>query len=422
MMQTLNKREEIQLILDDNMIAEFLLQQPELPLQKASFIQMILLDEITDLLNKVWSCADVLALCKKLNPAWYQTEPKEGWLEYTYWSIISWSYPDSVAIEQNHEWQQGVKFFVRVLRCVLDAERLHKPFDPFTDFQFLQPDTIHNYVVRDEYSRFLFHFRELYLYELMYIGKEIFFFNTLSHIAGVHYVAMHVARQLKEAGVPISVGLVSGAAIGHDIGKFGCKQSEMKRMAHLHYYYTGQWFEEKNMPTIAHIAINHSTWDLELENLPLESLVLIYADFRVRREECDAPKEKMGIFSLKDSFHIILSKLENVDAAKEQRYRYVYAKLKDFEDYMESLGVNTDFSTDTLTPVKQKNIALVDADEAVTSYKFLAIRHNIWLMEFLNTETSLGTLLEAARSESDWKNTRTYIHILEEYYIYLTQR
>lgn len=420
--ESMQHREEVQKILDDNMVAEFLLQQPSLPLQKASFMQMILLDEIVSLLETQWDCTDVLRLCQKLNPEWYKTEPQQGWLEYSYWSIISWSYPESVELEQHEAYRQGVLFFVRVLRCVLDAEHLYKPFDPFSDFAFLNPESIQNYVVREEYSRFLFHFRELYLYELMYIGKDIFYFNTLSHIAGVHYVAMHVAKQLKDAGVPISVGLVSGAAIGHDIGKFGCKQSEMKRMAHLHYYYTGQWFEEKNMPTIAHIAVNHSTWDLELENLPLESLVLIYADFRVRREECDAPKEKMGIFSLKDSFHIILSKLENVDEAKEQRYRYVYAKLKDFEDYMESLGVNIDFTTDVLQPHPQKNIALVDADEAVTSYKFLAIRHNIWLMEFLNTETSLGTLLEAARSETDWKNTRTYIHILEEYYIYLTQR
>lgn len=60
--------------------------------------------------------------------------------------------------------------------------------------------------------------------------------------------------------------------------------------------------------------------------------------------------KKEGIFTLKDSFHIILSKLENVDAVKERRYRYVYAKLKDFEDYMESLGVNTDFSSRKLQP------------------------------------------------------------------------
>lgn len=416
--------EDIQIIFEKNVISEFFLQQPQLLLQEAETQQETLKYGVINLLEGTtsWTCAGVLQLCQETCPRWYAEKPEQGWLEYTYWYIIHWSYPDSVQMEFPAVFQNGVNFFIRVLRCLLDYTLAHKTFHPFTDFAFLDLDTLPDDIIKEEYERFLYYFRELYLYELMYIGKEIFFFNTLSHIAGVHYVAMHVACQLKEAGVPINLALVSGAAVGHDIGKFGCKPTEMKRMAHLHYYYTGQWFEEKNMPTIAHIAVNHSTWDLELENLPLESLVLIYADFRVRREECEAPKEKMGIFTLKESFHIILSKLENVDAAKERRYQYVYAKLKDFEDYMMSLGVNTDFTTKQLTPVSHKDIALVDAQEAIINFKFLTIRHNIWLMEFLNTETSFGTLLEAARSEKDWKNTRAFIHIFEEYYTYMTQR
>lgn len=416
--------EEIQTIFEQNVITEFFLQQPDLLLHDAEIAQNALKQGVLALLEKGedWTCAEVLELCQQVFPQWYVETPEKGWLEYIYWYIISWSYPGSVFMEFPDRFRSGSAFFARVLRCVLDYTLQHKQFNPFSDFEFLDMEELPDHLIKEEYERFLFHFRNLYLYELMYIGKEIFFFNTLSHIAGVHYVAMHVAKQLKEAGVPINLALVSGAAVGHDIGKFGCKPSEMRRMAHLHYYYTGQWFAEKNMPTIAHIAVNHSTWDLELENLPLESLVLIYADFRVRRDECDAPKEKMGIFSLKDSFHIILSKLENVDAAKERRYRYVYSKLKDFEDYMQSLGVNTDFSADHLQPVARKDIALVDAQEAITSFKYLAIRHNIWMMEFLNTETSFGTLLEAARSEKDWKNTRAYIHIFEEYYTYMTQR
>lgn len=416
--------DDVQTIFEQNVISEFFLGQPQLLLRRAETQQEELKYGVIALLEQTvpWSCADVLRLCQEICPQWYEETPKKGWLEYTYWYIISWSYPDSVVMEFPASFQPGADFFMRVLRCMLDYTQAHKQFDPFTDFAFLDLDTLPDHIIKEEYKRFLYYFRTLYLYELMYIGKEIFFFNTLSHIAGVHYVAMHVARQLKDAGVPINLALVSGAAVGHDIGKFGCKPSEMRRMAHLHYYYTGQWFEEKNMPTISHIAVNHSTWDLELENLPLESLVLIYADFRVRREECDAPKEKMGIFTLKDSFHIILSKLENVDTAKERRYRYVYAKLKDFEDYMLSLGVNTDFTSRERVLTEQKDIALVDAQEAITNFKFLAIRHNIWLMEFLNTETSFGTLLEAARSEKDWKNTRAYIHIFEEYYTYMTQR
>lgn len=416
--------DEVQAIFEQNVISEFFLQQPQLLLRQAEPQQEELKYGVVALLEQPtpWTCAEVLSLCQEICPQWYEAEPEKGWLEYTYWYIISWSYPGSVFMEFPKKFQPGADFYIRVLRCVLDYTRAHKAFDPFSDFEFLDLDALPDHIIKEEYERFLYYFRKLYLYELMYIGKEIFFFNTLSHIAGVHYVAMHVARQLKEAGVPINLALVSGAAVGHDIGKFGCKPSEMRRMAHLHYYYTGQWFDEKKMPTIAHIAVNHSTWDLELENLPLESLVLIYADFRVRREECNAPKEKMGIFTLKESFHIILSKLENVDEAKERRYRYVYAKLKDFEDYMENLGVNTDFSSRKLQPMEQKDIALVDAQESITQFKFLAIRHNIWLMEFLNTETSFGTLLEAARSEKDWKNTRAYIHIFEEYYTYMTQR
>ena len=415
---------QLQTIMEQNVISEFFLKQPALLLRRAEGQHEDLKYGMVALLEReeAWSCADVLALCAEICPQWYEETPEQGWLEYTYWYIISWSYPGSVMMEFPKQFEAGAEFFIRVLRCMLDYTKAHKEFDPFTDFEFLDVSAMPDNVIKEEYERFLYYFRKYYLYELMYIGKEIFFFNTLSHIAGVHYVAMHVARQLKEAGVPIDLPLVSGAAVGHDIGKFGCRPSEMRRMAHLHYYYTGRWFDEKNMPTIAHIAVNHSTWDLELENLPLESLVLIYADFRVRRDECGAPKEKMGIFTLKSSFDIILSKLENVDAAKERRYRYVYAKLKDFENYMESLGVNTDFSSRQLNPPAHKDIALVDAQESITSFKFMAIRHNIWLMEFLNTETAFGTLLEAARSEKDWKNTRAYIHIFEEYYTYMTQR
>ena len=45
----------------------------------------------------------------------------------------------------------------------------------------------------------------------------------------------------------------------------------------------------------------------------------------------------MHIFSLDESFDVILNKLDNVDSAKENRYKKVYKRLKDFEDYIISL-------------------------------------------------------------------------------------
>lgn len=50
----------------------------------------------------------------------------------------------------------------------------------------------------------------------------------------------------------------------------------------------------------------------------MESLILIYADFRVKNNGYDEKgKEIMGFYSLASSFAVILNKLDNVDTAKK---------------------------------------------------------------------------------------------------------
>ena len=183
----------------------------------------------------------------------------------------------------------------------------------------------------------------------MRIGADITPFNTLGHISGVHYVAMYTARQLYDAGVPVDLGLISAAAASHDIGKYGCRKHEENRVPYLHYYYTDYCLNRYKLPVIAHIAANHSTWDLELENLSVESLLLIYADFRTKSTREDG-KEIIHFYSLKEAFDVILSKLDNVDEAKKHRYEKVYARLRDFEDYMTEHGYDPDYGA---RPVKR---------------------------------------------------------------------
>ncbi len=67
----------------------------------------------------------------------------------------------------------------------------------------------------------------------------------------------------------------------------------------------------------AHIASNHSTWDLELENLSIESLILIYSDFRVKSRR-ENGEEKVYFYTLTDAFDVILGKLDNVDEKEKQ--------------------------------------------------------------------------------------------------------
>lgn len=55
-------------------------------------------------------------------------------------------------------------------------------------------------------------------------------------------------------------------------------------------------------------------------------------------------REITKIYTLKDSFDVILSKLDNVDEAKRNRYRVVYSRLYEFERYMRSKGVDVDLT------------------------------------------------------------------------------
>lgn len=135
---------------------------------------------------------------------------------------------------------------------------------------------------------------------------------------------MHIARQLKDKGIPIDLGRVSGAAAGHDIGKFGCRPEEKHKIAYYHYYYTYHWFTVLGIEYIKQVAVYHSTWDLEIESLSVESLVLIYSDFCVKRH-----KETEGFFSMKflpikDAFNVIMDKLDALDVNKKRRYEKVF--------------------------------------------------------------------------------------------------
>ena len=149
------------------------------------------------------------------------------------------------------------------------------------DIDLLEEAALADSPYRASYLRFARAYRREFVYEMMRLGLEATPFCTLEHIAGVHYVAMSAARDLQRAGFPVDLALVSGSSIGHDIGKFGCRPGE--RVPYLHYYYTDQWFKRRRIPHIGHIAANHSVWDLELENLSVESLLLIYADFASSR-------------------------------------------------------------------------------------------------------------------------------------------
>jgi nicotinic acid mononucleotide adenylyltransferase len=375
--------------------------------------------------NNDYSCKKILDLCiDMMNEISYPNAPND-WLNYIYQYTLNKSFPEAVNIIFLSSLAPACEIYLRVLRVLSEAQKYSKDgtWQSLYPMIFLSPQEEGALEHPEEYKKFLKAFKHNYIYEMMKLNGEVYGFNTLDHICGVHYLSLHIARQLQQSGIPVDLGRVSGAAAGHDIGKYGCKHSELKRVPYLHYYYSDQWFKRYGITYIRNIALNHSTWDLELENLSLESLILIYSDFRVKNKTVNKAVQ-MHIFTLKESFEVILEKLDNVDDAKEKRYKRVYGKLEDFERFLISIGIEIELNTNNFKPSfeqRDTNYSLMHGTEIIDNLKYLAIKHNINLMFQLRDEYSLDAILELARSEQDWKNFREYIRIFQEYSTYLTQ-
>lgn len=353
--------------------------------------------------------------------------PPEGWLEHCYGYILNALFPHIAGPDDTQRFAKGRATALQLLRGVFEYERKTLPFDPTMQMCLLSDAEIAEGGFTREYLTMRRFMKSRYIYEFMRIGSDIRPFNTLGHVSGVHYVATYMADQLYRAGVPVDLGLISGAAATHDIGKYGCRKNEEKRVPYLHYYYTDYCLNRFDMPTIAHIAANHSTWDLELENLSVESLLLIYADFRVKSSRGADGHEIIHFYSLAEAFDVILGKLDNVDEAKKHRYQKVYNKLRDFEGYMTEHGAVTELPVPSIplreddpVPVRRETV-LLHGRCVTDQVKFRAVDHNIRLMSRFNSSSSFAGLIESARSENQWKNIRTYISILGEYSTYMTE-
>ena len=366
------------------------------------------------------TCAQVLELCTPALDQLVPEAPEKGWGAFCYRYISDLMFPRESFAPEKERYGAGAEFFLAVLQQLLDLERAALPFDPMLDFQFLTEEELSLCDAAKDYRRFLAAWREEYVYELMRLGLEYTPFKTLSHISGVHYIAMTAARGLQQAGVDVDLALISGAAATHDVGKFGCRPGE--RVPYLHYYYTDQWLTARKMGAISHIASNHSTWDLELEDLSVESLLLIYADFRSKQDRDEQGREITVLYPLDQSFQVILSKLDNVDRKKRRRYEFVYGKLHDFEDYMRRLGVDVDLTGQPQPPVPAKDPALMGPDETVDGLILLSVEHNLRLMHMLSNEQKFGNIIEAARSAKNGRQLRAYLDVFGEYFTYLSVR
>ncbi len=345
----------------------------------------------------------------------FAPEPREGWLPCAYASLTNGLFPDPEYQAPDEATQNALSYLIDALNKLFACE--DAVFDPLTDlYPFEETQTSR---VQAEYERFKRSIAQSHFITTVRIGREIMPFDAASHTIGVRNVAVHTAIMAQQVGMPVDVALVAAAALCHDIGKFACRGEDAKRIPYLHYYYTLQWLNDRNMPLIAHISANHSTWDLEFENLPIESLLLIYADFRVRGTRQDG-REVVRIYSLAQAYEMIMSKLSDMTEAKVKRYRLVYCKLRDFEKYLNDRGVCTDLECTRSTPSRAADAAVLSGTEVLDALRDLTFENNIRLMHTISTDASFDLLLEQARGERNAQSIRTYLHLFDEYSTYMT--
>lgn len=427
------KEELNRAFLDRNFLRENGLTKKEAEGKLGSRTQKRLLDELFALSyhESRFNGIKVADIVKTFIPA-MRSEPVEGWAMHAYLFVRGELFPEMESeISDPELFKTGRSVYLQLLRGLYRFERRILPFDPTYEVRLLDEKSPAAQGCTGEYAKLLKLIQTHYFYEFMRLGVDITSFNTLGHMFGVHYVATLMAYQLKKAGILVDLGLISGAAIGHDVGKYGCRKNEDKRVPYLHYYYTDMCYNRFGLPQMAHIAANHSTWDLELEDLSVEALLLIYADFRVKSKvhrEGGKRIEEIHFYSLKESYDVILGKLDNVDAAKKKRYEHVYAKLADFENFMIEQGVLTSVPEDASYYDERKvvpthrDVVFLDDTQMIEEFKFRAFDHNIRLMAQINDESGFTSVIEAARSEMHWNEQRTYLNILSEYSMYLPEK
>ena len=311
------------------------------------------------------------------------------------------------------------QLYLAVLEQVL-AQHLQE-FDPLTDVLRFPEEALSRSRVAEQYGRYRRAVVEAHVLPLMRISREIRPFDPASHTIGVHNVALHTAILADRAGVEVDLPLVSAAAFGHDVGKFGCRGDDARRIPYLHYYYTWQWFSENGIEEIGHVSANHSTWDLEFENLPVESLLLIYADFRVRGTRGADGREEIRIYTLEEAYEMIFSKLYDMTPEKQKRYQTVFYKLRDFERMLQSRGVPVSMDSDVLQQPDLRDESLLSPADALQALWNMTLSGSIRLMRTITTAHSFNQLLEQAKGEKNLQRIRTYLMLLQEYSTYMTK-
>ena len=200
--------------------------------------------------KKDYSCQAVYSLCQEMLVNLDKEHNPTNWLYQVHQFTLSKSFPEAVDLSFENisdNCRKTFLLYLEFLRVISEFQKLShdSTFQSKFPLNFLTLSEKNKLENPAEYKRFLRVFNDEYIYEMMKLSQEVLNHNTLDHICGANWIALFIGRQLHNLSLPVDLGRISGAATGHDIGKYGCKDIEVERTPYLHYYYTDMWFNKK---------------------------------------------------------------------------------------------------------------------------------------------------------------------------------
>lgn len=367
---------------------------------------------LVDILDKkLFTCSEVLDLCGDIMNNLCQSQPK-NWHKYIYEYVLNKSFSQVVNIKFNQKYESSVLIYLEILRTIFQYVKKSDISYKIFNFDFIKEES-ENVVKSDEYITFINMFKNNYIYELMKLDEELNRCNLLKYTSIVHNLSMNIGRQCVEKGIKVNLSLLSASAAIQNIGIYPCKYLDIP--FNYKYDYTNQLLENYNMNIIARIVNYHLKDTIDVEKLSIESLILMYINYKVVDEDLN---DVLSLNFEKISKDVLKKIKQNNQVINNEQMR-IYTMMRDFEKYLiyKEIDIN----------IKEYNPYLlefehINENNTVSQLKYMIIEHNTSLMSNLYDKSFFTNIIDMARSEKDWKNIKRYLNIFEEYHTYLTQK
>ncbi len=143
--------------------------------------------------------------------------------------------------------------------------------------------------------------------------------HIVAHSIQVRRVADFLAERLGRAGVSLDTGIISRAALLHDITK-----TRSFSTGERHAQSGGEWLAGEGYPEVGDIVRQHVVLDTYPPVRPHEAVVVNYADKRVLHDE---------VVGLPERREYILEKYGETEEIRE-RIRYFWMRTREMEQWL----------------------------------------------------------------------------------------